>query len=192
MVFNMALHNSECYKQGQDARQDGHPVRANPYRSSPKSVGFNSWKEGWHDKDAYISGPKDENGDTLIGQTVEGDFPPQKPFAETVNSRANSWLPKETPKPTGGNVNYYLCNVTHPKRDVAPYVAECEDLIEFMKLTFDEACEFKAIWRTASARLGVAKPNNDPVYDAEKRVHYATRSLRTEQRLAKAKADNSG
>lgn len=83
---------------------------------------------------------------------------------------------------TGGRVNYYLAEVPYPRReDQVPYRAECEDLIASLRMTFDEACEFKAIWRTAAARLGNGKPGGDAVYDAEKRVHYAKNSLRTEQ-----------
>lgn len=83
---------------------------------------------------------------------------------------------------TGGRVNYYLTQVKHPRREEQqPYQAECEDIIAALKMTFDEGCEFKAIWRTAAARLGTGKPGGDAVYDAEKRVHYAKNSLRTEQ-----------
>lgn len=84
---------------------------------------------------------------------------------------------------TGGRVGYYLADVVHPKRDDVqrPYMAECEDIISALKMTFDEACEFKAIWRTAAARLGNGKPGQKAVYDAEKRVHYAQNSLRDAQ-----------
>ena len=82
---------------------------------------------------------------------------------------------------TGGKVNYYLVQVPYPQReDQAPYQAECEDIAEALKMTPDEFCEFKAIWRTAAARLGNGKPDHKAVYDAEKRVHYAQRSLKSE------------
>ena len=80
---------------------------------------------------------------------------------------------------TGGRVNYYLAQVDDPQReDQVPYQAECEDIIQALRMDFNEACEFKAIWRTAAARLGNGKPGQKEMYDAEKRVHYATRSLR--------------
>lgn len=84
---------------------------------------------------------------------------------------------------TGGLSSYYLAQVNHPQRPEQPaYQAECEDIIQALRMTFEEGCEFKAIWRTASARLGNGKPNSDPhaaaIYDAEKRVHYANRSLK--------------
>ena len=91
-----------------------------------------------------------------------------------------------TPEPnklTGGKVNYYLVQVPHPQRETqAPYQAECEDIIRALNMTFDEGCEFKAIWRTAAARLGNGKPGQTALYDAEKRVHYASASLLQHQR----------
>lgn len=84
---------------------------------------------------------------------------------------------------TGGKVNYYLVQVEHPQReDQPPYQAECEDIAEALQLTPNEFCEFKAIWRTAAARLGNGKPDHKALYDAEKRVHYATRDLRKLER----------
>jgi hypothetical protein len=83
---------------------------------------------------------------------------------------------------TGGKVNYYLVKVTHPQREEQPsYQAECEDIIRALKMTFDEGCEFKAIWRTASARIGNGKAGQGAMYDAEKRVHYAGACLRQYQ-----------
>ncbi|MFP3556399.1 hypothetical protein SB861_37650 [Paraburkholderia sp. SIMBA_049] len=86
-------------------------------------------------------------------------------------------------KLTGGRVNYYLAKVAHPQREEQPaYQAECEDIIQALGMTFDEACEFKAIWRTAAARQGNGKPGraqlDQAIYDAEKRAHYAKRSLK--------------
>lgn len=82
----------------------------------------------------------------------------------------------------GGKVNYYLVRVEHPQREEQPaYQAECEDIIRALGMTFDEGCEFKAIWRTAAARMGNGKPGAKEKYDAEKRVHYASASLRQYQ-----------
>lgn len=92
---------------------------------------------------------------------------------------------------TGGRVNYYLAPVAHPQREnQAAYVAECEDIIQALNMDFNEACEFKAIWRTAAARLGNGKPGQKALYDAEKRLHYAGRSVR-ELRLAALDASNA-
>lgn len=87
---------------------------------------------------------------------------------------------------TGGQVNYYLVNVDHPQRDVAPYQAECEDIIESLEMSFDEANIFKAIWRSAAARQHRGKPGHKAVYDAEKICHYGGRILRRLKRTQDA------
>lgn len=82
-------------------------------------------------------------------------------------------------KLTGGFVNYYLADVEHPQRvEQAPYQAECEDIIEALQMSFDEACIFKAVWRSAAARLDRGKPGHKALYDAEKMVHYGNRLVR--------------
>lgn len=82
-------------------------------------------------------------------------------------------------KPTGGRVNYYLVKVDHPQReDQAPYQAECEDIIDALELTFDEANIFKELWRSANARKNNGKPGHTALYGAQKIVHYAGRILR--------------
>ena len=93
-------------------------------------------------------------------------------------------------KLSGGLNNYYLVQVEDPQRsEQEPYQAECEDIIRALKMTFDEGCEFKAIWRTAAARLGNGKPDHKAIYDAEKRVHYATACVRQLKRNANAPTD---
>lgn len=88
-----------------------------------------------------------------------------------MSSKANEQL-------TGGKVNYYLAQVEHPQReDQMPYRAECDDIIRALNMTFAEGCEFKAIWRTAAARLGNGKPGQKALYDAEKRMHYAAQDV---------------
>lgn len=80
---------------------------------------------------------------------------------------------------TGGRTNYYLVRVEHPQREDQPaYTAECEDIIEALKLTPDEANIFKEIWRSSNARQGNGKPDHKALYGAEKIVHYAGRILR--------------
>jgi hypothetical protein len=85
-------------------------------------------------------------------------------------------------KLTGGRVNYYLVQVSHPQREEQePYQAECEDIIQALGMTFDEGCAFKALWRNAAARLGNGKPGNEELYDMEKLSHYGNRLLRKAQ-----------
>lgn len=82
----------------------------------------------------------------------------------------------------GGRTNYYLVRVDHPQReDQPPYQAECEDIIEALALTPNEANIFKEIWRSANARKGNGKPGHSEIYGAQKMVHYAGRILRKYQ-----------
>lgn len=80
---------------------------------------------------------------------------------------------------SGGFVNYYLVKVKHPQRSEQPkYTAECEDIIDALGMTFDEANIFKEIWRTANARKGLTKEGNNNQRAAQKIHHYAKRILR--------------
>ena len=86
---------------------------------------------------------------------------------------------------SGLRVNYYLVHVTHPQREIqAPYQAECEDIVDALELTFDEANIFKEIWRTARQRQGIGKSGNTPIRAAEKLVHYSGRIYRKAMRNA--------
>lgn len=90
---------------------------------------------------------------------------------------------------TGKDVNYYLAEVPSPKR-LAPYTAECEDIIEALGMTFSEGCAFKAIWRSCAARnLGKFKQGMDidGIYDAEKIEYYGARTLAVRKRLKEAR-----
>lgn len=81
-------------------------------------------------------------------------------------------------------MNYYLANVLYPQRESQPaYIAECEDIIEALGMTFDEANIFKEIWRRSNERThGKGKAGNTPIRGAEKIVHYAGRILLKAQR----------
>lgn len=81
----------------------------------------------------------------------------------------------------GGKVNYYLVEITHPQREeLAPYIAECEDVGLALALTPDEMNIFKEIWRTANARKLNGKPGHNSLYGAQKIYHYAGRILKQE------------
>lgn len=86
----------------------------------------------------------------------------------------------ETPKVeyTGGSSNYYKVFVNNPTTLNAPYEAECNDIIEALKMTFAEGNAFKAIWRKAKARQGVQKKGYDNgLYDSEKVVFFGERMV---------------
>lgn len=84
---------------------------------------------------------------------------------------------------SGKHCEYYHCPVTRPQNpnQTEPYIANCEDIIQALGLTFDEGCEFKSLWRRGRARQGYLKAESTPVRDAVKAVHYAQRVLSYEQ-----------
>ena len=83
-----------------------------------------------------------------------------------------------TEEHTGGSSSYYTVRITHPTTPYKlPYDAECNDIIEALNMTFAEANNFKATWRTAAARQGRKKCGNNAVYDAEKCVFFSERML---------------
>jgi hypothetical protein len=85
--------------------------------------------------------------------------------------------PKEA-EYTGGSSNYYKVFVKTPTTLDAPYEAECNDIIEALKMTFAEGNAFKAIWRKAKARQGVQKKGYDNgLYDSEKVVFFGERMV---------------
>lgn len=92
-------------------------------------------------------------------------------------------LDEPEPEYTGGSVSYYTVRVDHPtnpERD--QYEAECNDVIEALKMNYAEGNAFKAIWRKCAARLGTAKKGySDGVYDAEKVVFFGERMVEQEK-----------
>lgn len=80
---------------------------------------------------------------------------------------------------TGGSVSYYRVPVAAPLSGGAPYVAECNDIIEALGMTYAEGNAFKAIWRLCAARtLGVKKRGyTDGLYDAEKVAFFGARMV---------------
>lgn len=80
-----------------------------------------------------------------------------------------------TEEHTGGSSSYYMADIKHPTTQDEPYMAECNDIIEALDMTFAEGNAFKAIWRTAAARLGKTKKGNNALYDAEKVCFFGER-----------------
>ena len=80
---------------------------------------------------------------------------------------------------TGKSVNYYKVEITNPTTAQEKYVAECNDIIEALKMNYAEGNAFKAIWRRCAARnLGKTKKGyGSGLYDAEKGVFFAERIL---------------
>lgn len=80
-------------------------------------------------------------------------------------------------KLTGGSSDYYKVTVERPTSGGDPYVAECNDIIESLNMTFAEGNIFKAVWRRAAAKQGNGKPGNSAQYDAEKIVFFGQRLI---------------
>lgn len=80
---------------------------------------------------------------------------------------------------TGGSVSYYKVQVAVPLSGGAPYVAECNDIIEALGMNYAEGNAFKAIWRMCAARtLGKQKKGyTDGLYDAEKVAFFGARMV---------------
>lgn len=74
-----------------------------------------------------------------------------------------------------------MVHVKNPTTLDSEYDAECNDIIESLKMTFAEANIFKAVWRKSAARLGKKKKGNNAVYDAEKCVFFSERMLITDK-----------
>lgn len=78
---------------------------------------------------------------------------------------------------TGGKTSYYEVTIRLPTREGrAPYVAECNDIIEALNMTFAEGEAFKAVWRRAASRQRPTKKGYDSgAYDAAKVAFYGRR-----------------
>lgn len=78
---------------------------------------------------------------------------------------------------SGGSCDYYGVYIRVPtSEEQEPYTAECNDIIEELKMTFAEANMFKEIWRGAAAReLGKLKKDNNEVRGAEKISFFSDR-----------------
>ena len=84
---------------------------------------------------------------------------------------------------TGGSVSYYKVEVKAPTSGGAPYIAECNDIIEALGMNYAEGNAFKALWRRAAAeKLGLSKEGyKDGKYDAEKVVFFGQRLVKQEE-----------
>lgn len=82
------------------------------------------------------------------------------------------------PEDSGGSCDYYKVPIEKPTTALGPYVAECNDVIEALNMTYAEANMFKEIWRSAAARtLGKLKAGHNELRGAEKVVFFADRNL---------------
>lgn len=94
---------------------------------------------------------------------------------------------------TGSSVSYYSVEVERPTTGGrAPYMAECNDLIEALGMNYAEGNAFKAIWRMCAARQGKAKKGyTDGLYDAEKVVFFGGRLVEQQSLAQKHKQEGA-
>ena len=73
--------------------------------------------------------------------------------------------------------HYYLVEVNKPAMaGLPPYVAEAQDIIAALDMTFAEGEAFKALWRACRMRQGFGKPGATADYDFDKLAHYGVRA----------------
>lgn len=143
-------------------------------------------REGWVE---WKGGECPVPGDTLVDARLHSG----RVLSGLARSFAWYWINDDddivayrvisTPEPAaqlnGGKLSgdhYYRVRVTVPiSPELAPYIAECADIIEALGMTFNEGEAFKALWRLAAARQGRGKPGNKAQYDADKVAHYGAR-----------------
>lgn len=126
----------------------------------------------------------DDSGETREQAVVEEDFLYRLGVWKAIYvSGWDGFFDKEKEEEykqeyTGGSSNYYKVFVKNPTTLPEPYEAECNDIIEALKMNFAEGNAFKAIWRKAKARLGVKKKGYDNgLYDSEKVVFFGERMV---------------
>ena len=99
----------------------------------------------------------------------------------------------KAPEYTGGSVSYYRVAVAKPTNpNLAPYIAECNDIIEALGMNYAEGNAFKAIWRRAAAQnLGLSKQGyKDGLYDAEKVEFFGGRMVAQAKAVAAKGGDD--
>lgn len=87
----------------------------------------------------------------------------------------------EVKQDNGSNGSYYEVDcVSH--KDGHAYMAECQDIIDALQMTFNEGNTFKSLWRLAAARLGKVKgEGGKELYDAQKVEFYGKRVLKAQE-----------
>ena len=125
-------------------------------------------------------------GGVVRGGTDEFKFVADKFELRDHTGKVHLSSNPEAAEYTGGSVSYYKISIAVPLSGNAPYVAECNDIIEALGMTYAEGNAFKAIWRMCAARtLGVKKRGyTDGLYDAEKVEFFGARMVAQQSRLA--------
>lgn len=141
-------------------------------------------KDSKYYKELSMFNPRDVEGEVSITYGSGSAFEYNVKWPEASNSyrecdlELSPSVQEVSEEHTGGSSSYYVVAITKPTTpDNPPYVAECNDIIEALGMTFAEGNNFKATWRTAAARQGKKKKGNNAVYDAEKCFFFSNRML---------------
>lgn len=98
-------------------------------------------------------------------------------FGNPAFKPANITANVKKPEDSGGSCEYYRVHIPKPTTAISSYVAECNDVIETLGMTYAEANIFKEIWRSAAARtLGKRKAGHSEQRGAEKIEFFAKRN----------------
>lgn len=125
---------------------------------------------------------------TCAHNTLGGCGLARKPSAcsAVVPAECHKWAAKapakvEGKQNNGSNGAYYEVDcVSH--KDGREYMAECQDIIDALQMTFNEGNTFKSLWRLAAARLGKVKgEGGKELYDAQKVEFYGKRVLKAQE-----------
>lgn len=106
---------------------------------------------------------------------IEAGLVGPKAAATVLNTEVTDASLSLVPELTGGSSDYYKVHIAKPTSGGKPYMAECNDIIESLGMTFAEGNILKALWRRAMARNGSGKKGSSPLYDSEKIEFFAKR-----------------
>jgi hypothetical protein len=102
-------------------------------------------------------------------------------FCSECRPRINKESANDNATTSGADNDYWVAHIKDPKR-VEPCSIECDDLIEHFQMNYQQGEAFKAQWRDGMLRIGMGKPGDSHIRNAEKAHYYAGRNLVVEQR----------
>lgn len=79
---------------------------------------------------------------------------------------------------SGGSCDYYKAKVQNPITQPIPYIVECGDVINALKMDWNKANAFKEIFRMSNEEAYGAGKDGDLVRAAEKILFYAIQHAR--------------
>jgi hypothetical protein len=102
-------------------------------------------------------------------------------FCNECQKRTKKESINDSETTSGADNDYWVAHIKDPKR-VEPCSIECDDLIEHFQMNYQQGEAFKAQWRDGMLRIGMGKPGDTHIRNAEKSHYYSGRNLVVEQR----------